>query len=232
MTSIREFEKQVWEAEGVRLVLRATQEHADANHNLRPYRVHKGIDDACPVRRFKIIIEAYTDIPFAIVGGNGLRPSLSVKLGEVRKTYTAPPVKVAKKSAGAAALLGFVKENVEARELAKKQIKNLCAMGVHHSQAKSVLVCLEVIKKRKKIDVPLKTTNDALAEVFLRNTVKLIGFKSLSLSKIVEMLDREIEGGPDSEVAKVRARELAKDQKAPAGGRAKVTNLCLQEGRR
>lgn len=88
MPTIREFETQVWKLEGVRVVLRASQAHAEANHNLQPYRGYLATDDACTVRRFKARLEDYTDIPLTIVGGNGLTPSLTVTLGEIRATYS------------------------------------------------------------------------------------------------------------------------------------------------
>jgi hypothetical protein len=96
MASIDEFERQVFKQEGIRIVLR----HHDSDFcNLVAYpQANHRLPDTTTVRSFRKVIEHHlgNDLPFVIIGGNGLKPQLTVTLGEVRATYTPRPSKLKK----------------------------------------------------------------------------------------------------------------------------------------
>lgn len=81
--SIAEFEKQVWNVEGVRLVVRAPSSTA-----VKPYQYEKAASSKWRYSQLETRIEKSTDrFEYVIVDGRGDIPKRNMSLDRIRKSY-------------------------------------------------------------------------------------------------------------------------------------------------
>ena len=81
--SIAEFEKQVWNVEGVRLVVRAP-----SNTAVKPYQYEKAANSKWRYSQLEGRIEKSTDrFEYVIIDGRGGIPSRHMTLARIRESY-------------------------------------------------------------------------------------------------------------------------------------------------